>query len=334
MHVPSPNFGWRGTATGVKKVATASGGDMAGKDESGGLVPARTAERAADVLRKLLAEPLPPGLYLVATPIGNLGDITLRALAVLARVEILYCEDTRHSRTLLAHYGLARATRPYHEHNAERERPRVLAELAAGKSVGLVSDAGTPLVSDPGYKLVREGIAGGHAVTCIPGASAVLTALASAGLATDAFLFAGFLPARQTGRRQRLAELKAVPATLVFFEAPSRLADSLADIAAVLGDREAAVARELTKLHEEVRHGTPAELARWAAEASPRGEMVVLVGPPVAHEVTDEAIRARLEPLLAEVSLRDAAKAVAEELGVTRSRAYDLALSLKRGGGG
>ncbi|HJZ42272.1 MAG TPA: 16S rRNA (cytidine(1402)-2'-O)-methyltransferase [Hyphomicrobiaceae bacterium] len=284
-------------------------------------------------MRALLGEPLAPGLYLVATPIGNLADITLRALAILQRADVVYCEDTRHSRTLLAHFAISRATRAYHEHNAERERPRVLAELAAGKAVAVISDAGTPLISDPGYKLVREAIAAGHRVISLPGASATLAALGSAGLPTDAFLFAGFLPPRQGARRTRLAELKAVPATLVFFEAPSRLADSLADIAAVLGGREAAVARELTKLHEEVRRGTPAELAQWAAEAAPKGEMVILVGPPPAEEVSDEAIIARLEALLAEMSLRDAAKAAAEELGVPKSRVYDLGLALKRGDG-
>ena len=292
------------------------------------------ADRAGAVLRTLMAEPLPPGLYVVATPIGNLADVTLRALAVLAQAQVLYCEDTRHSRTLLAHFAISRPTRPYHEHNAERERPRVLAELAAGKSVAIISDAGTPLVSDPGYKLVRAAIAAGHPVAGLPGASALLAALVPAGLATDAFLFAGFLPTRQAARQTRLQELKAVPATLVFFEAPSRLAESLADIAAVLGNREAAVARELTKLHEEVRRGTPAELSRWAAESPPKGEMVVLVGPPLAEAVTDEAIVARLESLLAQMSLSDAARTVAHELGVTRSRAYDLGLSLKQSSNG
>ena len=293
---------------------------------------AGAAERAGEVLRRLAAEPLPAGLYLVATPIGNLADITLRALAVLARADIVYCEDTRHSRVLLAHYAISRPTRPYHEHNAERERPRVLAELAAGKSVAVISDAGTPLISDPGYKLVREAIAAGHSVISLPGPSAVLAALATAGLATDTFMFAGFLPPRQKARQDRLAELKSVPATLVFFEAPSRLAGTLADIGAVLGNRAAAVARELTKLYEEVRRGSPDELARWAAEGEPRGEMVVLVGPPTAAAATDETIVVRLEALLETMSLRDAARAVAEELNVARSRVYHLGLALKQNG--
>jgi 16S rRNA (cytidine1402-2'-O)-methyltransferase len=287
------------------------------------------SRRAGDVLAKLLAEPLPSGLYVVATPIGNLADITLRALSVLGRSDLLYCEDTRHSRTLLAHYAIKRPLRPYHEHNGERERPRILAELAAGKSIALISDAGTPLVSDPGYKLVREVIGAGYGVTSLPGPSALLTALACAGLATDAFLFAGFLPFRQRARQSRLTELKAAPATLIFFEAPTRLADSLTDMAGIFGDREVVVARELTKLHEEVRRGLPAELAQWATQTAPRGELVVLIGPPVAAAISDEAITARLRLLLAQLSLRDAVKAAAEELGVAKSRAYDLGLALR-----
>jgi 16S rRNA (cytidine1402-2'-O)-methyltransferase len=296
--------------------------------------PSAIARRAAEEVESRLAQALPAGLYLVATPIGNLGDITLRALATLGRADLVYCEDTRHSGTLLAHFSIARTLRPYHEHNAGRERPRILAALAEGRSVALISDAGTPLVSDPGYKLVREALAAGHHVLSLPGPSAVLAALASAGLATDTFLFAGFLPARRAARRTRLTELKAVPATLVFFEAPSRLADCLADIDLVLGSRDAAAARELTKLHEEVRRGTPAELARWAAQTPPRGEIVVLVGPPVAAAVTDEAIAAKLTPMLSEMSLSAAARAAADELGVAKTRAYEIGIALKRLGGG
>jgi 16S rRNA (cytidine1402-2'-O)-methyltransferase len=292
-----------------------------------------TARRAAEVLDGLLARALPPGLYLVATPIGNLADITLRGLATLAQADVIYCEDTRHSRTLLAHFSISRPLRPYHEHNAERERPRILAELTGGKVVALISDAGTPLVSDPGYKLVRDCVQAGHRVTSLPGPSALLAAISSAGLATDTFLFAGFLPARHGARKARLDELRSVPATLVFFEAPSRLAESLADIAGVLGAREAVVARELTKLHEEVRHGTPSELAAWAGEEVPKGEMVILVGPPVEEEVNDEAIASKLEPLLAEMSLSEAAKTVADALGVAKARAYDVGLALKKRAG-
>jgi 16S rRNA (cytidine1402-2'-O)-methyltransferase len=286
------------------------------------------------VLGELIAAPLPPGLYLVATPIGNLADITLRALSVLGRASVICCEDTRHSRTLLSHYAISRPLRAYHEHNAERERPRILADIASGASVALISDAGTPLVSDPGYKLVRAALDAGHRVISLPGPSAVLAALASAGLATDTFLFTGFLPPRAAARLTRLRELQAIPATLVLFESPSRLADSLQDIATVIGDREAAVARELTKVHEEVRRGTPAELAQWARDRPPRGEMVVLVGPPRSEPVTDQDILAQLETLLGDTSLRDAAKAVAERLGVSKARVYDLGLGLKQRRGG
>jgi 16S rRNA (cytidine1402-2'-O)-methyltransferase len=289
-----------------------------------------SADRVREAFSSLRAVPLQPGLHLIATPIGNLGDVTLRALAALERADVLYCEDTRHSRKLLTHYGMERPTRPYHEHNAERERPRILADLASGKSVALISDAGTPLVSDPGFKLVRAALDAGHTVTCLPGPSAVLTAVASAGLATDTFLFGGFLPPRHGQRLTRLQGLAKVPATLVLFEAPTRLAESLADIAAMLGTREVAVARELTKLHEEVRRGTPKELALWAKQEMPKGEVVIVVGPPEAQSASDDDIAADIAPLLADMTLAEAAKTVAEKLGVPKSRAYDIGLLLKR----
>lgn len=285
--------------------------------------------RISGEMRRHLSADLAPGLYVVATPIGNLGDITLRAIAVLARADAILCEDTRHSRTLLAHYAISAPTRPYHEHNAAKERPRVLADLAAGGRIALISDAGTPLISDPGWKLVREALDAGHHVEALPGASATLTALAVAGLPTDAFLFAGFLPPRSAGRRARIAELASVPATLVFFEAPSRVADAVADLAAVLGPRPAALARELTKLHEEVRRAPLDELAAALQGQTVKGEAVILVGPPVEVEVSDEAIAARLAEALATMSLRDAAKAVSEALGIPKSRAYDLGLKLR-----
>jgi 16S rRNA (cytidine1402-2'-O)-methyltransferase len=301
------------------------------EDRSQSLAAARLVPRVEAEAARLLASPLAPGLHLVATPIGHLGDITLRALAVLARADLVYCEDTRHSRTLLAHYGIGTPTRPYHEHNAEAERPRVLAALAAGRRVALISDAGTPLVSDPGFKLVRACLAEGYRVESVPGPSAVLAALSSSGLPTDAFLFAGFLPPRSAARRARIAELAAVPATLILFEAPSRVAASLADLAARLGaDRPGALARELTKLHEEVRRGSLGELAAAAAENAPKGEVVLLVGPPPRTEASDEAILDRLSAALATLSLRDAAQAVAEAMGVSRSRVYDLGLRLRR----
>lgn len=293
----------------------------------------RVAERARSDIEKLQGQPLAAGLYLVATPIGNLGDITLRALSVLARADVVYCEDTRHSGVLLSHFGIKSPTRPYHEHNAAEQRPRILAELAAGKRVALISDAGTPLISDPGFKLARDATREGHAVVAIPGASASLTALLASGLPSDAFYFAGFLPPRQAARRTRLAGLSEVPGSLVFFEAPQRTAETLADLAAVLGPRPAAVARELTKLHEEVARGTLATLAGQFAGQDVKGEIAIVVGPPEAAGATDEDIRVRLTSALQTMTLRDAAKATAEALGVPKTRAYDIGLAMKREGG-
>jgi len=295
--------------------------------------PSHTAARLAAEFERLIAAPPRPGLHIVATPIGNLGDITIRALAVLTRAGIVYCEDTRHTRALLSHFGVRATLRPYHEHNAASERPRVLAELKAGKTIALVSDAGTPLVSDPGYKLVRDALAAGFHVECAPGPSAALAALACSGLPTDAFFFAGFLPPRTAARRARAAEIAAVPGTLVFFEAPSRAAETLADLCAVLGPRPAAVARELTKLHEETILGRLDELALRFKDQTLKGEIVILTAPPEAAAVSDGDIGARLSLALADMSLRDASKAVADALGVPRSRVYDLALALKHGDG-
>jgi 16S rRNA (cytidine1402-2'-O)-methyltransferase len=290
----------------------------------------RLGARVEAELRRHSEAALSPGLYLVATPIGNLGDMTLRALAVLARADVIYCEDTRHSGRLLSHFSISAPLRPYHEHNAEAERPRALAGLAAGQRIALITDAGTPLVSDPGFKLAREAALAGHAVVCIPGASAVLAALSVSGLPSDAFFFAGFLPNKETARRARIAELASVPGTLVFFEAPTRAAASISDLAAELGPRPAAVARELTKLHEETLRGTLDELARTVGGNEPKGEIVIVVGPPVETEVTDAAIEERLAAALDEMSVRDAAKAVSEALGVQRGRVYDLALKIRR----
>lgn len=290
----------------------------------------RTADRVAFELDRQMALPLAPGLYVVSTPIGHLADMTLRAIATLARADTVYCEDTRHSRTLMAHYGLRARLRPYHEHNAEEQRPRILDELAERRAVALISDAGTPLISDPGFKLVREAALAGHSVVAVPGASATLTALAVSGLPTDAFFFAGFLPAKEGARRARLAELSLLPGTLVFFEAPTRAAATLADLTLVLGEREAVLARELTKLHEEVRRGPLGDLAKGAETDPPKGEVVILVGPPQHAEVSDTAIVARLGPALESLSLRDASKVVAETLKVPKGRVYDIALGLKR----
>ena len=224
---------------------------------------------------------LAPGLHVVSTPIGNLGDITLRALEVLAGADLIACEDTRVTRKLLDRYGIATSLTPYHDHNAAEARPRLLARLAEGAAIALVSDAGTPLVSDPGYKLVRAVREAGHAVTVVPGASAALAALAVAGLPTDRFFFEGFLPAKSGQRRARIAELARIPATLILYETGPRLAAALADLAQGLGPREAAVCRELTKLHEEVRRGALAALAQdYATADEPRGEIVLVIAPP------------------------------------------------------
>src|SRR5271170_5426428 len=226
---------------------------------------------------------LAPGLHIVATPIGNLGDITLRALAALAGADLIACEDTRDTRKLLDRYGIATPLTPYHEHNAAKARPLLLRRLGEGAAIALVSDAGTPLISDPGYKLVRAATDAGHTVTALPGASAVLAGLAVAGLPTDQFFFAGFLPPKQAARRARIAELGRFPATLVVFETGPRVAATLADLAAELGEkREAALCRELTKLHEEILRGDLATLAQAYAAVAPRGEIVLVIAPPPA----------------------------------------------------
>lgn len=287
------------------------------------------AQSAASVIAHLLTKPLAPGLYIVATPIGHLADITLRALAVLAQADVIYCEDTRHSRNLIQHYAIKASLKPYHEHNAETERPRILTALERGQRIALISDAGTPLISDPGFKLVREAAELGYCVMSLPGASAVLAALTSAGLPTDTFMFAGFLPSKQAARRTRLSELASVPASLIFFESPQRVAETFSDMAAVYGARPVCMARELTKLHEDIRRGTLAELAAHAAAEQLKGEIVIVVGPPIATEATDADISAKLEAALASMSLKDAAKAVSDALGISKTRVYDLGLQIK-----
>lgn len=290
-------------------------------------------DRIAEMLRTELSRPLAPGLYLVSTPIGNLADISLRALATLARADMVFCEDTRHSRKLFSHFGIPRELDAYHDHNAAKERPRIIARLRAGQSVAMISDAGTPLISDPGNKLVREARESGVAVYAVPGASAALAALASAGLPTDRFFFEGFLPPKQTARRKRLDALKFVPGTLVFYEAPSRLEAMLEDLAEILGARDGVVAKELTKLHEGIVRGQLDELAGKAVEElGTKGEFVVLAGPPAAEEVTDSDITQALESALREEdSFRDAVQNVTGALGVARNRVYKLALALRNG---
>ena len=275
------------------------------------------------------AAKLSPGLYVAATPIGNLGDITLRALGALAGADLIACEDTRVTRKLLDRYGIATPLAPYHDHNAEKARPMLLHRLADGAAIALVSDAGTPLISDPGFKLVRAAREAGHAVTALPGASAVLAALTIAGLPTDEFFFAGFLPPKETARRARIAELAPIPASLVLYETGPRLAATLADLAHLLGNREAAICRELTKLHEEVRRGDLPSLAQSYASSETRGEIVVIVAPPAAPaRPTDAEVDALLRQALSRISLKDAVGEVAQATGLSRRALYQRALAL------
>ena len=271
------------------------------------------------------------GLYLVATPIGNARDVTLRALDILAAVDVIACEDTRVTAKSMAIHGIATPLLSYHEHTARRLRPQLIKRLNDGETVALVSDAGTPLVSDPGYKLVRACIEAQLPVTPVPGPSSVLAAAVVSGLPMDRFLFAGFLPPRAAARRQVLAGLAQVPATQVFLESPRRLASSLADMADLLGDRPATVARELTKIFEEVRRGTLVQLAQhYRAEGPPKGEVTVVVaagGPPPDIGVTE--VEHLLGIALARLSVRDAVAQVAAATGLPRRQVYDRALGLK-----
>jgi 16S rRNA (cytidine1402-2'-O)-methyltransferase len=305
-----------------------------GKNEPGEAKAEGRPRRYVLAGQSIAASAAAPGLHLVATPIGNLRDVTLRALEVLAGADLIACEDTRVTRKLLDHYGIATPLTPYHEHNAETARPKILARLAAGESVALVSDAGTPLVSDPGFKLLQAACAAGHHVEALPCASAVLAALSVAGMPTDRFFFEGFLPPKQAGRRARIAELKAVPATLVFFESGPRLAAALTDLAEVLGARAAAVCRELTKMHEEVRRSDLTRLARQYAEgAETRGEIAIVVAPPGEDVSSNEDIDALLRNALARVSVKDAVGEIALATGRPRREVYQRALALSKGNG-
>jgi 16S rRNA (cytidine1402-2'-O)-methyltransferase len=280
---------------------------------------------------EIAARPLEPALYLVATPIGNLGDITLRALETLAGADVLACEDTRVTRVLLDRHGIRQRPTPYHEHNAGEAGPRLIEALLAGKSVALVSDAGTPLVSDPGFRLVGQALEAGIRVVPIPGASAVMAALTASGLPSDAFMFAGFLPVKDGQRRSRLSALTAVPATLIFFESPRRLADTLVAMAEVFGDRPAAVGRELTKTFEEMRTGTLAALAAHYAQApTPKGEIVVCVGPPQEAEAADpQEVDRLLLSLAKEMPASKAAAETARMTGGQKPALYRRLLELK-----
>lgn len=276
------------------------------------------------------ARPLAAGLYLVATPIGNLGDITLRALETLAGADIIACEDTRVSRVLLDRFGIATRPYAYHEHNAERVGPKLMAALEAGKSVALISDAGTPLVSDPGYRISQTAIEAGLPVIPIPGASAPMAALVASGLPSDTFLFAGFLPSKDKARRDRLASFAATEATLMFFESPNRLAACLKSACDVLGpDRPAAVCRELTKAYEEIRRGTLGELAAQYEGENVRGEIVLVIGPGFTPAPSEDDVGALLAKLASDLPAGKAATEAARLTGLHRKELYARLLAMK-----
>lgn len=301
------------------------------RDGDAGSLPA-----VAALLRRESAPP--PGLHVVATPIGNLADITLRALAVLSAADLIACEDTRVTRKLAEHFGFRGRLVSYHEHNATARQPQILEALAEGRVVALVSDAGTPLLSDPGYRLVRAAVEAGHPVHAVPGASALLAGLVASGLPSDHVWFEGFLPAKAGPRRERLQAIAALPATSVIYESPRRIAATLTELSGlVAADRPAVVARELTKRFEEIRRDTVARLAAsYAAEATPKGEIVLMIGP--AGEAEAAAARpepgeidSRLKALAAELGVKEAAGRLAAETGLKRRDLYQRALAFEKG---
>jgi len=270
------------------------------------------------------------GLHIVATPIGNMADLSLRARDTLEGVDFIACEDKRHTAKLLSHHGIHTATTAYHEHNAEHVRPALLQRLAMGQRVALVSDAGTPLLSDPGYKLVRDAVAAGISVSGVPGPNAAVLALVLSGLPTDRFLFLGFLPPKTQARQTALAEVRDVRASLILHESPRRLAACLRDAHTVLGPREAAVARELTKRHEELRRGSLDDLAtHYETAGAPRGEVTVVIGPATeeAGDIDPAELDTRLDALLDDMSVRDASAQLAGETGLPRKAVYERALA-------
>ena len=279
------------------------------------------------------AENLAPGLYVTATPIGHLGDVTLRALATMAAVNILLCEDTRTTGRLLERYGIRTRLMAYHEHNAAKVRPAILRSLGEGQSIALVSDAGMPLVSDPGYRLVADCVTNSIAVTAIPGASAVLTALALSGLPTDRFSFLGFLPAKTGERKKLLTEFTNVRSTLIAFESPHRIVDALADVASTLGGRKVAVSRELTKLHEEVLRGTASGVQEiLSARASIKGEITLVIAPPEQNAVqaSDEDIETAIDEALQYLPAAKAAADIAKRFDLAKKDIYSRILARRR----
>ncbi len=280
-------------------------------------------------IEKLGAAALAPGLYLVSTPIGNLSDISIRALFTLAAADIALCEDTRHSRKLFSAYGIGRKLDAYHDFSGEKERERILAALREGKSVALISDAGTPLVADPGFKLARAALAEGHSVFPVPGASAIMAALVASGLSSDCFFFGGFLPQKEKARRVALEALRDAPGTLIFYETASRIEAALKAIAGVFPDRPVALARELTKIHEAFVRGTPEQLLAAVERNPPKGELVLLIGPGDAPETDDANLEDALRKAMKGGSLKEAVEEVATGLGAGKKRVYNLALKLR-----
>ena len=285
----------------------------------------RPSKRIGDTRR------LKSGLYIIATPIGNMGDLSSRAADILHGADVIACEDTRVTGKLLKRYGVDTPMVPYHDHSAPAARSAIMERLQSGKTVALVSDAGTPLISDPGYRLVRDAVDAGIYVTAAPGPSSPMTALVLSGLPTDRFLFAGYLPTKDKARRDTLAELGTVQATLIFLESPKRLASSVAAMVDILGDRPAAVAREMTKLHEEIRRGGLRDLAvQYADMPAPKGEAVVVIGPPDHAGDAPADLDAMLIDALDGMSVRDAAALVAGATGIPRKDVYTRALALGR----
>ncbi|MGH1407017.1 MAG: 16S rRNA (cytidine(1402)-2'-O)-methyltransferase [Rhodomicrobiaceae bacterium] len=292
---------------------------------------ARPVARVSDVMEDLLNQPLLPALYLVATPIGHLADISLRALAILAKADFVAAEDTRHSRKLLQNYGISSEMISYHDHNGDQMRPKIIKMIKEGRAVALISDAGTPLISDPGYKLAKVVRDAGLRVEVAPGASSVMAGLCLSGMPTDTFLFEGFLPAKQVARSKRLETLKTIQGSLVFFETAKRIGAVVKDALATLGDRDASVLRELTKVHEEVIEGKLSELKSQLEERDLKGEIVFIIGPPLEAEITDEDINEALKNHLSEgASVRDSVSEVMTGMNLPKKRVYDLALKLKK----
>ncbi len=272
----------------------------------------------------------PPGLYIVSTPIGNLSDISLRALNILKLADLIICEDTRVTLVLLTHYGIKKPLLSYNDHNADERRPEIFAAINSGKIVALVSDAGTPLVSDPGYKLAREALSKDIYVTAIPGASSVLAALCLSGLPSDQFFFGGFLPAKTEALKKYIASLTAVPSTLIFFESARRLEESIKVLIEVLYDRDGAIVREITKLYEESKRGKLSELLGWIEKnGAPKGEVVLVIAPPGEKDIKKQDIEAQIMLLLKSHSVKETAAIIAEQTGRPRKEIYAIALKIQ-----